>query len=157
MLLNKISKSCPISTKRIDGNMVRVISFQVATFTMILLLTKERFFAFVLLFDFLMRVLGIYKLSPFYLIGQVVLTDLGIVPRFCDESPKRFALYLGLIISLVLVVTYRLDFEFIATFIAVVLLVCALLEALLDFCIGCKIYYVIELIKGVFRDDRNIQ
>lgn len=154
---NTISASCPISTRRVDSNMVRVISFQVALFAVILLITQESFFALVLLFDFAVRGLRLSKFSPFQLIAQFILNGWGVAPKLCDESPKRFALYLGLAISLVLVLLFAAGLEIIATFLAVVLLICALLETAFDFCIGCKIYYSLQLLRRVWANDRNFK
>ena len=151
-----MSPSCPISTRRVDSNMVRVISFQVALFAAALLFTQEIFFALVLLFDFLMRVLRKPNLSPFHVIGKFILEGWNIAPKLCDESPKRFALYMGLVISLVLVLLFVAGLTMVATMIAFILLVCALLETLFDFCIGCKIYYAIEFIKASFKNDRDL-
>ena len=152
-----MAQVCPISTRRVDSNMVRVISFQVALFTVILLITKESAFAFVLLFDFFMRTLRKSQLSPFHIVAKFVLDGWGIAPKLCDESPKRFALYLGLVTSLFLVVFYAAGFTTFATAITIILLICALLETLFDFCIGCKIYYAIQIGKGFFNDGRNIK
>ena len=148
-----MSASCPISTKRVDANMVRVISFQVALFTVILLFTQESSFALILFFDFTVRTLRISKLSPFHLIAQFLLAGWGVAPKLCDESPKRFALYMGLVISLFLVILFSTGFSSIATGISMVLFICALLETLFDFCIGCKIYYAIQIGKGLLIND----
>ena len=152
-----MSPSCPISTRRVDSNMVRVISFQVALFTTIFLITQESLFAFVLLFDFSMRALRQSKFSPFEIVGRFVIEGWGLAPKLCDESPKRFALFLGLVTSLFLVLFYVAGFAKLATAIAVILLFCALLETLFDFCIGCKIYYAIQIGKGLLTNDRNIK
>ena len=152
-----MSPSCPISTRRVDSNMVRAISFQVSLFTVLLLITQESLFAFILLFDFLMRALRLSKFSLFETVGRFVITGWGIAPKLCDESPKRFALFLGLITSLFLVVFYVAGFTTFATAIALILLFCALLETLFDFCIGCKIYYAIQIAKGLLTYDRNIK
>ena len=139
-----MSPSCPISTRRVDSNMVRVISFQVALFTVTLLFTQEILFAVVLLFDFVMRVVRKPNLSPFHLIAKLTLEGWDVAPKLCDESPKRFALYMGLVTSMILVVLFAAGLPMVATIIAFILLLCALLETLFDFCIGCKIYYVIQ-------------
>ncbi len=157
LLATSILESCPISTRRVDANMVRAISLQVALFTVILLVTEESFFALVLLFDFTMRTLRLSNFSPFHLISHFVLTGWGIAPKLCDESPKRFALYMGLVISLILVLLFAAGLPLFAMGIATILFVCALLETLFDFCIGCKIYYAIQLTKGMFKNDRNFQ
>jgi len=151
-----MSQSCPISANRIDTNIVRVISFQVILFTLALLFTHEKFFALVILFDFSVRAVRMMKISPFYMIGKFMLDGWGAEPKMCDESPKRFALYLGLFVSLIMTLCLLSGTVQIAIFIAVILLACALLETLFDFCIGCKIYYVIQLIKGTYKNDRNL-
>jgi len=152
-----MSQSCPISLRRVDSNMVRVISFQVALFTVILLITQETTFALIILFDFIMRTLRLANLSPFHIVSKFVLNGWGVAPKLCDESPKRFALYLGLVASLFLVVFYMAGFTVFATIITIILLICALLETLFDFCIGCKIYYAIQIVKGYLNNGRNIK
>jgi len=151
-----MSPTCPISARRVDANMVRVISFQVAIFTVALLITQESLFVLVLLFDFVVRTLRKPALSPFHTIGKFILTRWGVEPKLCDELPKRFALYMGLVVSLVLTSLYIIGLTYTATVIAMILLICALLETLLDFCIGCKIYYAIQILKGIYRNDRNL-
>lgn len=152
-----MAQTCPISLRRVDSNMVRTIAFQVALFAVILLVTEESIFALILLFDFFMRALRQSHLSPFHIIGKFVLDGWGVAPKLCDESPKRFALYMGLVTSLFLVVFYVAGFTTFATAITIILLICALLETLFDFCIGCKIYYAIQIGKGFFNNDRNIK
>lgn len=143
--------SCPISTRRVDANMVRVISFQVLFFAVILIWTQESIFAMVLLFDFLMRSLRLAHFSPFQIVAKFILSVWGLEPKMCDESPKRFSLYMGLVISLILVVLFISGLTTIATFIVVLLFVCALLETLFDFCIGCKIYYGIQILNSYYK------
>lgn len=152
-----MAQACPISLRRVDSNMVRAISFQVALFTVFLLVTQESIFALILLFDFCMRTLRLQQFSPFHIVSKFVLSGWGIAPKLCDESPKRFALYLGLVTSLFLVVFYIVRFTAFATAIAIILLICALLETLFDFCIGCKIYYAIQIGKGFLNNGRNIK
>ncbi len=146
-----MSPSCPISTRRVDANMVRVISLQVALFSVILLFTQESFFALVLFFDFMVRTLRLSQLSPFHLVSSLILSGWGIAPKLCDESPKRFALYLGLVISFILLLLFVSGLTVIATFITGILLICALLETAFDFCIGCKIYYAIQLLNSYYK------
>ncbi|CAA6827147.1 MAG: Unknown protein [uncultured Sulfurovum sp.] len=152
-----LAASCPISARRVDANMVRIISLQVALFTMLFLYTNALSFALVLLFDFAVRTLRYAKLSPFNFVAHFILSTWGVAPKLCDESPKRFALYLGLIISFILVLLLSAGLSMLATTLATILLVCALFETLFDFCIGCKIYYAIELAKGFLSDDRNFK
>jgi len=145
-----MSQSCPISSRRIDANMVRFIAFEVALFTTILIFTQEAFFALILLFDFVVRSLRKPSFSPFQVVANYILQLWGVAPKLCDESPKRFALYLGLIISILISIFYLAGFINTATTISVILLLCASIETIFDFCIGCKIYYYIQITKGFF-------
>jgi len=149
-----MAQVCPISTRRVDSNMVRVISFQVSLFTVILIITQESAYALILLFDFFMRTIRQQNLSPFHIVGKFILAGWGVAPKLCDESPKRFALYLGLVISLFLAIFYMAGFTSFATVISVILLVCALMETLFDFCVGCKIYYAIQIM-NTMKDHRR--
>lgn len=144
-------QSCPISTRRVDANMVRVISFQVVLLTVILLWTQESVFAMILFFDFLIRGLRLARFSPFQIVAKFILSIWGLEPKMCDEAPKRFALYMGLGTSLILVALYAFGLTTIATFVAVILFVCASLEMLFDFCIGCKIYYAIQILNSHYK------
>ncbi|HIP28063.1 MAG TPA: DUF4395 domain-containing protein [Sulfurovum sp.] len=139
-------QSCPISLRRVDSNNVRIISFQVALFAVIILLTGNIFFTVVLFFDFLMRTLRLTHLSPFHLIAKFLLSSWNVTPKLCDEAPKRFALYLGLAISSFLTLFFLIELTTLATFIVIILFICAIFETVFDFCIGCKIYYAIQIV-----------
>ncbi len=142
-----MSKVCPVSLRSIDSNLVRIISAQVSLITILLLITKLPIFAFILLFDFFARALRKQEFSPFLIIAKLIFKKLNLKKNMCDESPKRFALFMGLIISLTLSILYISNFLVFATIVSAILLACALLETLFDFCLGCKIYQILQLIK----------
>lgn len=141
-----MSPSCPISAQRIDSNIVRIISFQVVIFVLMLLYTQAVPFALILLYDFLVRAIRKPSWSPFAQIAKWSAKGLGLKPNYSNEAPKRFALYLGLAFASLLVLLYAAGWSKIATAVALILLFCALLETLFDFCIGCKLYYAIQLL-----------
>jgi hypothetical protein len=151
-----MAQACPISLHRVDANIVRIIAFEVVITTVLLLVTQELLFALILLFDFVVRTLRLMHLSPFYLVAKASIGYFSLTPKMCDESPKRFALYLGLAIALALVLLYATNFGIFATITASILLLCAVLEALFDYCIGCKIYYTFLLIKGAIGHGRSL-
>ncbi|MBU1668663.1 DUF4395 domain-containing protein [bacterium] len=143
-----MSQSCPISLQRIDSHLVRIIALQVITIALLLLWSGSLFFAFILLFDFLVRSLELKHLSPFAKVGKFIIHHLNIKPQLCDEAPKRFALYLGLGIIGFFTLLFVFGFSKIATLLVGILLLCASLEAAFDYCIGCKIYHYIQIIWG---------
>jgi hypothetical protein len=149
-------QACPISLHRVDTNIVRLIALQVTVFSLIFILSHEILFAFVLLFDFSIRSLRLSQFSPFHRVAKFVLETLKVKAKLVDEAPKRFALYLGLFTSVFLILSFFGGFLVFSTAIAMVLLLCALLETAFDYCIGCKIYYAIQVLKGLLNHGRNI-
>ncbi|MCF6207720.1 MAG: DUF4395 domain-containing protein [Sulfurovum sp.] len=149
-----MSPSCPISQRRIDSNLVRIVSFWVLLFTLLFAVTQMLPFLMIVLFDFIARVLRQETFSPFRQMARFILSLWDVKPRYTNEAPKRFALFLGLGMTLVITLLALLGFVKTAVFVSVVLMICAFLEVLFDFCIGCKLYYALELIK-VMRHDRN--
>ena len=152
-----MAQACPISRRRVDTNLFRIISMQVALYTIALIITAESFWAYyVLFFDFTVRALRRDELSPFNMIATLMIKSFNVTPKMSDEAPKRFALYLGVFSSFVLVVGSIGGMNFFVTVASSVIIFCALLESMFDFCVGCKIYYAIQLLKASFKyNDRN--
>lgn len=150
-------QTCPISARRVDANMMRVISAQVALFLTLFLVTGELFFVAIIVYDYVVRALRKTFLSPFFYAGTCFLKTFGIEAKLSDESPKRFALFLGLISSTVIALSLLFNVSIVGQVIAVILIICALMESLFDFCIGCKLYYAIQIFKGFFTHARNLK
>ena len=151
-----MSPSCPISTKRVDSNMVRIIAFQIMLLTVLFIFTQEKLITALIFVDFILRALRFPQFSPLTMTARALLTFFSVEPKLSDEAPKRFSLYLGVAISFLIALFILLGVVKVALFLALILLTCALLEALFDFCIGCKLYYVIQIIKGMTSNDRNL-
>jgi len=145
-----MSQSCPISLRSVDSNLIRIISFQVAILSLIFIFTHTLTFALLLLFDFSMRLFRYTKLSPFQVIGEFIITKFNIKPKYSNEAPKRFALFLGFAMAWFLLLFTLLGFIKTALIIAGILVLCTIIETILNFCIGCKIYYFMKISKGIF-------
>ncbi len=145
-----MSPSCPISNRRIDSNMVRFISVEIAITAVFLLLTQHIVFALLLLIDFSFRILRLREYSPFSIVASSVLKNMNITPRMSDEAPKRFALYLGWSMTIVMTFFALLGYGQVVAAFAWVLLSCSLMEAVFEFCVGCTLYhYLVSL--GIVR------
>jgi len=149
-----MSSSCPISNRRIDSHLVRLISLQVLVWSLFFIVTQSLFFTLVILFDFTVRLVRKESYSPFTQVGKFILKQWSALPRYTDESPKRFALYLGFVMGVITPLFALFGWSPAAVAVASVLMICAFIEVLFDFCIGCKIYYAIQLFK-VIKYDRN--
>jgi len=142
-----VTQSCPISFNRVDANLVRIIAVQVIAIALLLLFTQELIFALILFFDFSVRILKLKQLSIFAHVAHFVIKYFQLKPKLCDEAPKRFALYLGVAIVSLFTLLYFFKLIILASILVGILLLCAFLEATLDYCIGCKIYHLLQYIQ----------
>ena len=141
-----MSHSCPISNHRVDSNIVRFISAEIAITTAFLLLTHKFVFALILLADFSFRLFRMKEYSPFSIIASYTLKNMNIPPRMSDEAPKRFALYLGWSMMIFIALFMLLGYGYVTDAFALILLSCSLMEAMFEFCVGCTIYrYLLKL------------
>jgi len=142
--------ACPVSLQRVDSYEVRAISLFVAVLAWLYVINDHSIvFAWVLWFDFTMRWRRWRSFSPLALVAKLGVTALHLKPKYTDERPKRFALTLGTLMVTLLLVSGPLGWHTVATLTAYGLIGCALLEALFDFCIGCKLYYLLKLLKVI--------
>jgi len=98
----------------------------------------------ILLYDFIVRGVKLSKLSLFAIIAKVATKVLKLKPKPTDEAPKRFALFIGLLMLIIINVLVFISQLDIATAITIILIVCASLEAFFDYCVGCKVYWIIK-------------
>jgi len=152
-----MAQVCPISRNRVDAVLFRMISFQVALYTVVLIVAAESFWAYyVLFYDYTVRALRKEEMSPFHLIATLMIKGFNIKSKMTDEAPKRFAVFLGVVSSFVIVAAHIAGLHFMVTMASSVIVFCALMESLFDFCVGCKIYYTIQLLKTSIKyNDRN--
>ena len=139
-----MNQSCPVSLRNIDSNIVRLVALQTAIVAVVFVLTKMPIFTYILLYDFAVRGLKLPLLSPFATIAKIVVKVLKIKPKPTDEAPKRFALFIGLLMLIIINVLVFISQLDIATAITIILIVCASLEAFFDYCVGCKVYWIIK-------------
>ena len=142
-----LTQTCPISFNRVDANFIRIIATQVISISLLLIFTQELIFALILLFDFSVRILNLKQLSILAYVAQFIIKYFKIEAELCDEAPKRFALYLGIIIIALFTLLYFFQLNILASLLVSILLLCAFLEATFDYCVGCKIYHLLQYIR----------
>ncbi len=144
-----MSKSCPISTYRVDTNIIRFISFQVAFVSFLFIISGSTIFILLLVYDFIIRALRARKYSPFFFLAKKAANHFCNTVKMSDEAPKRFALFIGLVFSVLILLFSMLNLKTISIFIAVTLIICASLEAIFNYCVGCKIYQLLQSLKKI--------
>lgn len=141
--------ACPVSHTSIDSRIVRLTALQVTILGILLLYFNHIAFGWILLFDFLMRASGIKNLSPLRHTSILITKMIKMDQKPCDEAPKRFATYLGLLFMVFIVCFLLFTFIFPAKIFTIGLVSCAALEAFFDYCVGCKVYHYISHIKSL--------
>ncbi|MDD2789116.1 MAG: DUF4395 domain-containing protein [Sulfurimonas sp.] len=138
--------SCPMSFKQIDSNVARLTSFIVASLVITYLFYDAVFILYFIAFDFIMR-LFITKDSSLFSMSALFIKDMfNIKEKYVDSGSKRLAAYFGLTFVLMLIGAHYFDNRLLTLGIAGVFLTCSLLDVFLDFCLGCKIYFIIKKI-----------
>jgi hypothetical protein len=135
-----------MSFKQIDSNVSRLTSFIVASLVVLYLIYGSIFILYVVAFDFIVRLFITKDSSLFYISALFIKEIFNIKDKFVDSGSKRLAAYFGLIFVLMLLLAYYLDIYILTLSVAGIFLTCSLLDVFFDFCLGCKIYFIIKKI-----------
>ena len=140
-------KSCPITYKILDQNVIRVVASTISALGIIFIIYPNFAILVLILYDFFVRTLGYEKISPLYNIARAVLKLFGVKKDKVDAGPKEFAVKIGLLFATLGVVLFLLDLVFAATVIIAILTICALLETIFNYCIGCEVYMLLKKVR----------
>lgn len=142
--------SCPVTFKKVDQNVVRVMAGLVSTIAVIFIITQQLSFLILLLYDFLVRSLGYKKASPLFYLAKFIAKVLNLKKEEIDAGPKEFALKIGFVFVLISFIMFILGEAFTAVFVVAVLLICAFLEVAFNYCIGCQVYMLLKRFTKLF-------
>jgi hypothetical protein len=110
-------------------------------------ITHEPFCIFLLGSDLMIRLYGPHYCSPFNAASRIVKKVMKIPTRISDAGPKRLAAHFGLLFSGLILSAHFAELPGMALGIAALLAVCAAMELLWNFCVGCRIYYLLQSLK----------
>lgn len=142
--------SCPVTFKKVDQNVVRVMAGLVSAIAVIFIITQQLSFLILLLYDFLVRSLGYKKASPLFYLAKFIAKVLNLKKEEIDAGPKEFALKIGFVFVLISFIMFILGEAFTAVFVVAVLLICAFLEVAFNYCIGCQVYMLLKRFTKLF-------
>lgn len=137
-----MSKSCPISLKSVDANLVRINSVYITLVFSLFLLTQELPIILFLVIDFITRVLIKKKYSLLFIISKLTQEKLHIQKNIVDEAPKKLASFFGLAFVIIIAFASLLHLHAFAYIVSAILLACLLLEVIFSYCLGCEIYHL---------------
>jgi hypothetical protein len=91
--------------------------------------------------------------SPIHILATLFKDLFKIKPKYTDGGAKKLAGFFGLFFVFLLILFHYVDIWNISLGIAIVFLSCSLLDVFFNFCIGCKIYYIIKKIYPNFMNN----
>ena len=139
-----MAKSCPVNFQKVNENQIRVQALLITLTALAFIFSGWVLLAFLLLYDFTVRLFISPKLSLFVQIALFVLKTFKIPERLVDSAPKIFASQIGLGFSFAIVLTSLFSLNDTAVVFAVILALCAAMEAVINYCVGCKCYAILH-------------
>ena len=147
-----MSNACPLNFIPIDSNASRLSSLVVASLVITYVITLNEYILYFLVFDFVMK-LFIKKDSSFIFICAVYLRDsFNIKEKLTDGGAKRLAGMFGLTFIVLLIIADIFNLFTISIIVAAIFITCLLLDTFFNYCLGCKIYFIIKKIYPSFMD-----
>lgn len=137
-----MAKSCPVNFQKINENQVRIQALFITLTACGFIFTGWVVFGIVLLYDFTVRLFISPKVSLFAQIASLIIETFNIKEQLVDSAPKIFASKIGLAFSFAIVFSTFFGLNEAATFLAIILALCAAMEAVLNYCVGCKVYTI---------------
>ena len=139
-----MSNACPLNFQKVDSNVSRISALIVASLVLYYLYSVNIYILLFLLFDFLMKLFFNKGISPISMLAEFVKGLFKLKNRYTDGGAKRLAGFFGLFFVILLILTHILDMWGVSIVVAGVFLSCSLLDLFFNFCIGCKIYFIIK-------------
>jgi len=145
-----MSNSCPLNFERVDSNVSRLSALFVASLVIIYLTTSQIYILMFLALDFSVKLFIKKEFSAIYMLSNSLKNICKFKDKFTDGGAKRLAGMFGLFFVLLLILTHFLDAWFASLAVATLFLACSLLDVFFNYCIGCKIYFIIKKIYPSF-------
>lgn len=134
--------SCPISFDKIDENKVRIGALFIIIFSLLAGVFSLPLLMFFLALDFYARGFGKSKFSLIAKGASMISKKLAMKVSEKNAGPKKFAAKIGFVISLSSLVVFFIN-PIISSILLFTITVCAFLEGAFNFCVGCKLYFII--------------
>lgn len=147
-----MSYTCPLNFVQVDSNASRISSLIVAALVITYLLTKNEYILYFLILDFSVKLFVNKDYSLISVVSLKLRKILKIEEKFTDGGAKRLAGIFGLIFVSSLLIIHILDLEYLSIVVAGIFLSCSLSDVLLNYCLGCQIYYLIKKIYPDFME-----
>ena len=132
--------TCPISADRINERVARLNGLFTFLLIILFIVTRLWFISAFLVFDFLMRSIGLSKFSPLAFLSKGIVKLFSLKKKLINAGPKIFAARIGLVVSIAIFIFSLMGLNITALVLAGVLGLFSFLETAFGFCVACEIY-----------------
>jgi uncharacterized membrane protein YccF (DUF307 family) len=148
--------TCPLSFTKIDTNIARLNTFLASSLVVMYLFYDFVLILFFLAYDFGVKLFAHKKYSLLYRSARGLKKILHLKTALADGGAKRLANYFALLFMILLASAHYLQSTRLIVAIASIYLACAFLDIAFNYCIGCKVYYVIKKIYPPFMEKDKV-
>lgn len=141
-----MSQACPLNFVRIDNTRSRLVSVLMIAVIGLFLLTKTPLWLLFASADLLMRLYGRSAFSPLFRLAGWLQERAGLPERQVDGAAKNVAGHFGLLFLALLILGWYLHSSVFVFAVSAVYIICLAMDAVLDFCVGCRIYHLYRTI-----------
>ncbi len=140
-----MAQSCPINFQTVDSTITRLNTLSVSILLVLFLISSNPMWLYLLFADFMMRLYGCKTLSLSFQISTLLKSIFRLQDRNVDAAAKRLAAHFGLFFVLLLIATAHLQLSDFIYIVSGIFLICLITDLLFDYCVGCKVYYVLKI------------
>ena len=141
-----MAHTCPIEGTKINEPTVRVVAFLIATTAIAGIWYQSPIIFLFLAFDFYVRGFDKKEWSLLRQIGIRIVTVFEVKEKLIDAGGKKFAAKIGFLFSAALTLSALFHWQFTLIGLGGILVLFAVLESALAYCVGCKVYSVLNKI-----------
>lgn len=139
-----MDERCVISDFQINEKVARINALLVIISVLFFIYTPVKWMLFILGVDFFIRGFIGPRFSPFSMLSKFITDILKMSPLLINAGPKVFASQLGFFICVSILLFSMLDLKMAGNIFGFSLILCASLEAFLGYCVGCKIFSLLN-------------
>ena len=135
---------CPLSSMRIDRNVIRLTGLMMAMLIALYVATDNIWFIGLIVVDYFIRAFTAAEFSPFSWLSLRLARLLRLSYDPIDKAPKIFAARVGFLFAVVTLLLFFVN-PMASLAVGLCLMGFALLESVLDICVGCLVYTYVVL------------
>ena len=137
-----MNQNCPIEYNSINAHLVRVYAGFILVILLTMFIFNLKWLAWVLLIDFFLRMSFGVRYGLFCHLSSYILRLLKIKEKPVNALPKKFAVKIGFLFSVLLILSLFFENNWIFNLVSIIFIIAVALEVFFNFCLACKMYQI---------------